>query len=165
MFSVVEKRKLKNAVERVLHVPGNYTGNVLEMTLVLDHKNEKEYIKEITKDIVSTLKSHSEVFRNVRLNVVQWIDDESIINEVTAMPLLLMGGYFDDYRKVDVDKDSDKLLNNLKLFHARSKLVILVSDFFDAGGREHFESVTRPFLGKKTILVKEGACYDLHRDL
>lgn len=165
MLSIVEVKKLKDAVERVLHVPGNFTGTVLEMTLVLDHQIQKEYIEECAKDIIKALKSKGEVFRNVRFNVVHWLADERMINEVTAMPRLMMSGYYEDYEQVHDEKQPQILLSYLKKFHARSKLVIIVSDTFEMESRAHFEECTKPFLGKKTILMKKGSCYDLHRDL
>ena len=39
-FSVVLRKQLKNQIEFVLHTPGNYTGGILEMTIVLDHSIE-----------------------------------------------------------------------------------------------------------------------------
>ena len=35
-MNVIAKMNLNNAVERVLHVPGNYTGGILEMTLAIE---------------------------------------------------------------------------------------------------------------------------------
>ncbi len=165
MFSLVEKKQLKDIVERILHVPGNFTGPVLEMTLVLDHENEKEYIKETTKDIITTLKSKGEIFRNVRLNVVQWMDNEHFTNEVTAMSLLLMDGYYENYQVVPYEKQAEYLMAYLKKFHARSKLVIILSDSFSVGSKEGFMREVKPFLERKTILVKRGALIDLHRDI
>lgn len=165
MFSVVEKKRLKDIVDRILHVPGNFTGPILEMTLVLDHKNEKEYIKETTKDIISTLKSKGEIFRNVRLNVVHWMSNEQFINEVTGMSLLLMESYYEDYCEVENKKQAEYLMEYLKKFQARSKLVIIVSDSFEIGSGEKYEASIKPFLGKKTILVKRGVLIDLHRDI
>lgn len=165
MFSIVEKKRLKDSVDRVLHVPGNFTGPILEMTLVLDHKNEKEYMKEITKDIIATLKSKGETFRNVRLNVVHWKGNEHYINEVTGMSLLLMERYYEDYQVEECEKQAEYLMEYLKKFHARSKLVIIVSDSFEIVSREKYEASVKPFLGKKTILVKRGVLIDLHRDI
>lgn len=165
MFSLVEKKRLKDITDRILHVPGNFTGAILEMTMVLDLKNEKEYIKETAKDIILTLKSKGETFRNVRLNVVKWMDDEHISNEVTAMSLLLMESYYEDYMVYDCEKRAEFLMEYLKKFHARSKLVIVISDFFDIESKERFEAAVKPFLGKKTILVKRGVCIDLYRDI
>lgn len=73
---------LKNGVERVLHVPGNYTGGILEMTLVVDCNLPEKYVKEFVSDIAATLRMHSEVFRNVRLNLLMWKSDEEMTNRV-----------------------------------------------------------------------------------
>ena len=39
------KMNLNNAVERVLHVPGNYSGGILEMTLVTDCALPLDYVR------------------------------------------------------------------------------------------------------------------------
>ena len=70
------KMNLKNAVERVLHVKGNYSGGILEMTLVVDCGLPQEYVCRMAADIAATLRSHSEVFRDVRLNLLFWWSDE-----------------------------------------------------------------------------------------
>ncbi len=164
MFSIVENKKLKDMAERILHVPGNYSGGILEMTLVLDFKMEKEYIKETAEEIIKALKSKGEVFRNVRLNVVRWKSDEHIVNEVTAMPLLLMDGFYEDFVREDNEKQSELLMENLKKFHARSKLVIIISDDFAVKDTGRFKTAVTPFLERKSILIKRNVCYDLYRD-
>lgn len=165
MFSIVENKKLKDMTERVLHVPGNYSGGILEMTLVLDFKLEKEYIKETAKEIIKVLKSKGEVFRNVRLNVVRWKSDSQIVNQVTAMPLLLTDGFYEDFAGEDNEKQTELLMENLKKFHARSKLVIIISDDFAIKDMGRFKTAVTPFLERKSILVKRNVCYDLYRDL
>ena len=59
--------QLKNAVEHVLHVQGNYTGGILEMAIVIDRNLPKEEAAQRAKDLVQILKSQNEIFRNVRL--------------------------------------------------------------------------------------------------
>lgn len=164
MLSIVENKKLKDMTERVLHVPGNYTGGILEMTLVLDFKLEKEYIKETAKDIVRALKSKGEVFRNVRFNVVRWKSDVQIETEAAAMTMLLTDGFYEDFVREDNEKRAELLMENLKKFHARSKLIIIVSDEFAAGDEQRFQAAVTPFLERKSILIKRNVCYDLYRD-
>ncbi len=41
-MNLIFRKNFKNAVERVLHVPHNYTGGILEMTFVLDYALSKE---------------------------------------------------------------------------------------------------------------------------
>ena len=164
MLSIIETKKLKDMTERILHVPGNYSGGILEMTLVLDFGLKKEYIKETAKEIIRALKSKGEVFRNVRLNVVYWKSDEQIINEVTSMPLLLMDSFYEDFVVEDDEKQAEILTEYLKKFHGRSKLVIIISDDFAVRDEARFKVSVTPFLERKSILVKRNVCYDLYRD-
>ena len=128
-FSPVQNMKLHHQIDRVLHVPGNYRGGILEMTMVIDCTFSKEDITTLCKDVIASCKSQSEVFRNVRLNVVKW-ESEKISNEVTGLAYLQMGKYFENYCQEvpDVaDKPSEDLLAYLKKFHARSKLIIVLA--------------------------------------
>ena len=81
-LGMIQLMKMKQSVERILHVPGNYKGGILEMALIIDCNMSKETAKTNVQAIVKALKSHSEVFRNVRLNVVWWKSDEEILTEV-----------------------------------------------------------------------------------
>lgn len=147
-------------------MPGNFTGPVLEMTIVLDCNLSKEYISETAKDTVATLKTRcGEVFRNVRLNTVWWNED-CISNEVSALTRLQMQSYFERCDKKDevISRNCAKLMDYLKRFHARSKLIIIISDDFIREDTKEFRQALEPFLGRKTLLIKEGICYDLHRD-
>ncbi len=47
----IEKLKLHQQVERILHVPGNYLGGILEMAFVLDYHISKEVLMENLKEI------------------------------------------------------------------------------------------------------------------
>jgi hypothetical protein len=144
-------------VERVLHVPGNYTGGNLEMTIVIDYNFHKDMIQEHVKDIATALKSFGEVFRNVRLNTVKWISDELIKTEVTAMAFLQIGKYFEGYEVNNQTKRLEPLLHHLKLFHARSKLILILTDgnyqIIDKNiTKEHLQ----PFLYRKLILINNN---------
>ena len=44
MKSIVERRQFINHIEQILHVPGNYSGGILEMTLVVDCSLAKEFV-------------------------------------------------------------------------------------------------------------------------
>ena len=88
MFTQVQKLQLRNEVQRVLHVPGNYTGGILEMAIIIDHCLTKEQVKETVKEIVQTLKQTDQVFRNVRLNVIDWYSDDHFEKNVKGMPML-----------------------------------------------------------------------------
>ena len=81
-MNLLAKKNLSDAVTRVLHVPGNYNGGQLEMTLVIDCSLPREYVKQTAFDIAAALRSHSEVFRNVRLNLLYWKSNEQMENQV-----------------------------------------------------------------------------------
>ena len=81
-WNAVTGMKLNQMVERILHVPGNFSGGILEMTIVFDMALEPEIARGLGKNIAGSLKKHSEVFRNVRLNMVRWKSDMDISNEI-----------------------------------------------------------------------------------
>lgn len=153
-LSMIQLLKLKQSVERILHVPGNYKGGILEMAIVVDCALEKETAKEIIKTLVKALKSHSETFRNVRLNVVWWKSDDEIMTEVIPMTVMQMGTPFDQYAQQQGQKNIDRLFCNLKMFQARSKLIFLISDgLFEISEEEKCLENLKPFLGRKMLLL------------
>ena len=153
-LGMIQLLKMKQGVERILHVPGNYKGGVLEMALIIDCNMEKGCAKESVCAIVKALKSHSETFRNVRLNVVWWKKDDQIETEVIPMPMMQMGTPFEAYEKQAAMKRVDCLFANLKLFQARSKLILLISDGdFSVENEENCMESLKPFLGRKMLLL------------
>ncbi|POP33083.1 hypothetical protein C3B58_09135, partial [Lactonifactor longoviformis] len=99
-ITIVQRQKLLQQVERVLHVPGNFTKEILEMALVLDCAMEKEELEETVIELVKTLKGHGQVFRNVRLNVLWWKEDGKVESTVAAMPRLMMPGFYQEFEPV-----------------------------------------------------------------
>lgn len=153
-LGMIQLFKMKQGVERILNVPGNYKGGILEMALVVDCGLDKETAKSSVQAIIKALKSHSETFRNVRLNVIWWKSDEEIVTEVTPMTVMQMGTPFEDYEKQCKEKHIDALLKNLKMFQARSKLILLLSDGkFQIESDEGCMESLKPFLGRKTLLL------------
>lgn len=148
------RMQFKNAVERVLHVQGNYTGGILEMAIVIDQSLSAKEARARTQEVVRILKSQSEIFRNVRLNTILWQDDEIFVKEVTALPLLQMGTFFEHYECDAKDKQWDGLLALLKKFYARSKLILIFSDgtVHAADWTEARDSL-QPFLHRKLLLL------------
>ncbi len=153
-LGTIQLFKMKQSVERILNVPGNYKGGILEMALIIDCNLSKEDAKANVQAVIRALKSHSETFRNVRLNVIWWKLDEEIVTEVIPLPIVLMGTVFDNYEKMAAQKRIDRLLANLKLFQARSKLILLLGkgDFSVESEEACMESL-RPFLGRKMLLL------------
>ena len=153
-LSPVFLMQFKNTVERILHVPGNYNGGILEMAVVLDHNVSKEQEQELVPQLFRTLKMHSEVFRNVRLNMVQWESDEAIKNQVTPMSMAGLASYYEGYEQQTMCKDMKKLVQYLKMFQARSKLIILITDGVnEEGAAESLKAAMLPFLDKKWMWV------------
>lgn len=154
----VARMQLKNAVERVLHVQGNYTGGILEMAIVIDQSLSAMEAKTRTKEVVGILKSQSEIFRNVRLNTILWKEDEAFAKEVTALPLLQMGTFFDHYESYERDKQWDGLFALLKKFYARSKLILVFSDeAVHVKNLEEAKNSLQPFLHRKLLLLSSMA--------
>lgn len=152
----IQLLKLKQGAERILHVPGNYKGGILEMAFIIDCNLGEKQAKESVQAIVKALKSHSETFRNVRLNVIWWKSDNEIITEVLPMPVMQMGTPFDTYEEKKEEKHIDALLKNLKLFQARSKLILLISDGkFEIESEAGCMDSLKPFLGRKMLLVMD----------
>lgn len=151
-LSPVFFQQLKNSVERILHVRGNYDGGILEMAVVIDHCLSKEDVKEYVPQFLRALKMHSEVFRNVRLNMVDWISDSEILNKVSPMSMVMLSGYYEEYQSNLEEKNMESLVQYLKLFQARSKVVILIT----AGNclvsdEEALKKSMQPFLDKKMM--------------
>lgn len=146
------RMNLNQAVERVLHVKGNYTGGILEMTLVVDCGLPGEYVSTMAADIAAALRAHSEVFRNVRLNLLYWRSDERLENQVVPISFLQMSTCFENYLPYAEKKSLDVLSDYLKRFHARSKLILVL-----AGEKplirngEIIRQNMHPFLGKKSL--------------
>lgn len=153
----VQMKLLANDVERVLHAPGNLQdGKLTEMTIVLDYKLSLEQLQNNSADIVTALKRHGEFFQNVRLNVVKWISDEEIVTEILPLAMLGIGRGMEDYMEQShrSDKNIEELAGKLKLFHARSKLIILISDGeWQIGNADMLQANLQPFLHKKWIWV------------
>ena len=153
-LGMIQLLKMKQGVERILHVPGNYRGGILEMAMVIDCSLSAGDAKEQVQGIIKALKSHSETFRNVRFNVIWWKSDREIDTEILPMAAMQLGTPFEGYEQKQEEKCIDRLLENLKLFQSRSKLILLLSpgDFLVQDQEKCMESL-KPFLGRKMLLL------------
>lgn len=148
----IEKIKLHQQVERILHIPGNYRGGILEMALVLDYHISKEVLMNSSKEILTALRLYSKVFQNVRLNLIKWVADTDIRKEVSSVGAVQMGRCFEDYKMGSEKKSYDELTRQLKLFYARSKLIIWITDgSFQILDEEQVNCNLKPFLYKKLL--------------
>jgi len=88
------------------------------------------------------------------LNMVQWESDEVISGQVAPMSMAGMSSYYETYEYRPARKDFLKLVSYLKLFQARAKLIILVTDGAnEEGSKESLKAAMQPFLDKKLMQV------------
>lgn len=158
MLTAAERMYLKNGIERILHVPGNYKGGILEMALVCDYRMPEEKLRERTKDVIGLLKQQGEVFGNVRFNLVKWAAGGGLRKETPPMAYAAIGQVFEDYRELNGSAGEgycslDELTRQLKLYFARSKLVILLTDGeYDIVDEKKVRENMQPFLHKKLLV-------------
>ena len=168
-MDLIFRSRLIQAVERVLHAPGNYKGGILEMTVVFDQAVPPRKHQSMIAEIAKMLKNHSEVFRNVRLNAVLWNGEEKPCTELVPMSVLIMGKYPQDIaeskneaEKITIKENEQRaeiteLLSYLKLFHARAKLIFLLTDGQFLIEEESACEAMKPFLERKLIVITTSA--------
>lgn len=154
----VRNLQLHNQIERVLHVPGNYRGGILEMTIVVDRAYERETVKTLCADMIESCKKQSDIFRNVRLNMVMW-GNEEISTQTVAAAHIRIGTFFDGYEEeaVEAAKSTEELMEYLKKFHARSKLIFAVvrdkERFCKVADAARLKEAMNPFLKQKLVII------------
>lgn len=157
----IQKLQLNKQVDRILHIPGNQPvdSKQFEMAFVIDCSSDLEYIETTTKDIVSALKAHDKIFQNVRSNVVYWRSqdaDKALETQTIPMSFIQMGKAFVDFEKTKVDKFPrfDDLCAYLKLYHARSKCIILITQGnYEIEDKNTVKENLSPFLKQKLVIV------------
>ena len=155
MFTDIQLLQLKNTVTRILHSPGNYTGGVLEMAVVADCHIPAAELKEDCRRIAQMLKK-DETFRNVRVNLLKWASDDCIEKEVIPLMFLLTGSAFENIPDPG-DKTLDELFRQLKLFYARSKVVLVLTDGnYRIADNQAVKAYLQPFLSRKLLLLQNG---------
>ncbi|MDE6846899.1 MAG: hypothetical protein K2J99_14215 [Lachnospiraceae bacterium] len=154
----VRNLQLHNQIERVLHAPGNYRGGILEMAIVIDRTYGREAVRVMCADIIESCKKQSDIFRNVRLNMVMWGEKE-ICTQTVASTYIQMGTFFDDYEPEDADdaKSTEELMEYLKKFHSRSKLILIVAPdkerFHSVAEPDRLKQAMTPFLKQKVVMI------------
>ncbi len=144
--------QIAKRVDAILHVPGNYRGGNLEMTIVIDTSMEKADFQDAVAAVVKALKRGNEIFRNVRLNLVFW--GQEMTSEVTPMAMLMTGGAFREYHACPQKKKYEDLFAYLKKFHARSKVVFTDGNNEASDAQAAREALT-PFLKSRILLISE----------
>lgn len=160
MFTQVQLLQIKNKAMRILHVPGNYSGGVLEMAVVADYSIPPEELRENCASVAAALKQTDEIFRNVRVNLIKWVSDEVIVKEIASLPVLQMGRAFEDYEQLKrnqdeaVTKTKDELFRQLKLFYARSKLILVITNGdYRTADESRVQEYLNPFLKRKLLFI------------
>ena len=155
--SILFQKQFINKVEQILHSPCNIPNKMLEMTVVVDQNLSKEKVKEVIPNLLKMLKRHSEVFRNVRFNMVHWRTNETITNQVIPMSIAMLGSHYEVYESQYQAKDYSCLMQNLKLFHARSKLILVITDGnYEISDEVELKKMMQPFLYRKVMNVVIG---------
>ena len=150
----MDDKQFVNKVEMILHSPCNIPSKMFEMTVVLDRNLSKDMAETIVPHLLKVLKRHSEVFANVRLNMVKWEEDDKIINQIISMSMAMLSSCYKDYEQRVCVKYYPILMENLKLFHARSKLIIVVTDGnYEIGDEAALKKRMLPFLCRKVMNV------------
>ena len=153
-LSIVTLKKYKDIAERILHVPGNYRGGVLEMAVVVDKNIEKEALRSILPQLLRALKQQGNVFRNVRFNYVQW-KAAGAENQVCPMMVPMTEGFYEAYESCVEEKNFAGLVDYLKVFQARAKLIILLTDQNVTQWKgDETRRRMQPFLDKKMMVVQ-----------
>ncbi len=141
-------------VDAILHVPGNYRGGNLEMTIVIDTSLELEHFKDAVAAVVRALKRGNEIFRNVRLNLVFWGQETE--TKTVPMAMLMTGGAFGEYQCRPYKKCYEELFAYLKKFHARSKVILVFADEQnEVANAQTAKEALSPFLKNKLLLISE----------
>lgn len=162
-----QKMQLCNQTERILHLPGSAVraGNPLEIAIVAELSSAQEYLSETAAELASALKKHSEVFRNVRCNVVYWGSGRELRTETMPLSFVQSGRSFSREEAGDDITGSggvtasglpemSELAAYLKLYHARSKCIYVISEgHYALGDREKFEESMNPFLKSKLLVL------------
>lgn len=156
-FTALQIQRLRRQTERILHVPGNFTGGILEMALVADGRLPLRRREESAAELARTLKQQSEVFRNVRLNLAEWRPGEKIRSRVIPLTKLIVGNFTEEYVPGTGDLAADGLFEYLRVFQARSKLIFVLSAgdviIEDEGA---CRAALKPFLGRKLCWIGLG---------
>lgn len=166
----LKRINLKNNVEKILHIPYNFKNGMFEFAIVFDYHVPKDILKKQAKEIIELLRTirykyskdgvimSEDIFKNARLNIIEWISDDKIIKSISTMGMVQIGRCFENYRKYEKfitdEKTLDELTLQLKKFYARSKLIIIITDkSYKIDSQESVNENFTPFLRNKLIYV------------
>ncbi len=146
--------QIAKRADAILHVPGNYRGGNLEMTMVIDTSLQAEDVKGAVTAVARALKRGNEIFRNVRLNLVFWGQETE--TRVLPMAMLMTDGAFREYQCSPHKKCYEELFAYLKKFHARSKVILVFADEQnEVRDAQAAREALSPFLKSKLLIISE----------
>ena len=156
-ISPLQRMRIIQSAERVLHASCNRSKTFSEMTIVLDYNMDCDKIKEVVKTLIVVLKSHGEQFKNIRCNVVHWIGTKDIQSTITPLAMLQLEGFFENYSQNISVKTLEYLTEYLKLFHARSSIVwIVTNENYTIVDKVLLQRTLHPFLKSKIIFYNDN---------
>lgn len=127
------------------------------MTIVISSRLDVVSLKENVKAVVDALKRSNEVFRNVRLNFVRAKEEGGFENEVIPLIFLQTGKVFEEsetYGKALPIAPLSEICSYLKVFHARSKLILIFAEEdYNPGDSQQLKEALNPFLKQKLLLI------------
>lgn len=127
------------------------------MTIVISSRLDVVSLKENIKAVVDALKRSSEVFRNVRLNLVRAKAEGGFENKVVPLIFLQTGKIPEDnnrHEETMAIASLSEICSYLKLFHARSKLIIIFTDTeYNRGDKAVLKEALNPFLKQKLLVI------------
>lgn len=146
--------QIAKRVDAILHVPGNYRGGNLEMSIVIDTSLSQDDFQEAVSQVAGALKRSNEIFRNVRLNLVWW--GSEITTGIVPMAMLITGGAFAGFLNSPCKKRYEDLFAYLKKFHARSKVILVFADKGNQiADRQAAREALSPFLKSKILIISD----------
>lgn len=150
----IDALQIAKRVDAILHVPGNYRGGNLEMTIVIDTSLKQADFAEAVAAVVRALKRSNDIFRNVRLNLVFW--GQEMQTNVVPMAMLMTGRAFQEYCCCPQEKRYEELFAYLKKFHARSKAVLVFADEQnEVSDMQAVREALTPFLKSRLLVISE----------
>ena len=88
---------------------------------------------------------------------MRWQKDDTIQNEVCPLAIIQLGRFLENYEQIEEVKKAEILCDYLKRFHARSRLILVLSDLsYTIEDRERLKNALVPFLKYKLLFVGQN---------
>lgn len=165
-LSQIQLLQINKQIDRILNNSSNKwkANGQLEIAFVLDMVSDNMVVQRIAKDIAGYLKKHNRTFENVRCNVVEWNRNDVCSTSVVPLSFVAIGKLSCEEEKSGTDFTEcevgvhklERLAAYLKMYHARSKCIILISQGqYVIEDKEIFVEAMNPFLKSKLLVVTE----------